>query len=339
MDEYGAETVQSLHFFYDAQSRPAFVEYNGTKYRYLQNLQGDIVEIVDGNGNLVVEYKYDVWGKPISTSGSMADTLGKQNPFRYRGYAYDEETELYYLRSRYFNPEIVRFINTDSKGPFASRGIIKNIYAYCCNNTVRRVDCDGCTDADVHVGFVYFLRHPLEGYLSGNIEEIDGHEHDAVCITGHMAIAIDDVVLSYGPDHGVSLAENLSGTPARVTVIRGEKNLQQFAYDYGYPEIWFDNTTPIQADIANTARNEILSMVKEQVFRDRDGYYNGYSSKKYSQYSAIKSNCVFFSVILGQLYGITSTELTFKTFFPCSWVEKFNSRMRKITSYNYRHKK
>lgn len=304
---------------------------------YVHNLQGDIVGIVDPAGNLVVEYRYDAWDKPLIVTGSLKTSLSELNPFRYRGYVWDEETDLYYLRSRYYNPDCSRFINTDNKGPFASHGIIKNIYTYCCNNIIRRVDCDGYTDEDVHVGFVYFLRHPLTGYLSGNIEKIDGHKHDAVCATGHMAIAIDDVVLSYGPDHRVPLAENLFGTPARVTVIRGEKNLQRFANNYKYVEIWFDNTTPIPAGIAEAAKKEILSMVNEQV--SEDGYYNGYSSKKYSEYSDLKSNCVTFSVILGQLYGITNSELTIKTFFPLAWVKKFNGRMRKLTSYDYKHRK
>ena len=89
-----------LHFFYDAQSRPAKVSYNGVIYTYIHNLQGDIVGLLDNSGTLVVEYKYDAWGKPISTTGSLAAMLGKRNPFRYRGYVYDEESSLYYLRSR-----------------------------------------------------------------------------------------------------------------------------------------------------------------------------------------------------------------------------------------------
>ena len=143
VDENGEETVQNLHFFYDAQSKPAFVEYNGTKYRYLQNLQGDIVGIVDTNGNLVVEYKYDAWGKPISTTGSMADTLGKYNPFRYRGYVYDEETELYYLRNRYYSTTLGRFINTDKLVGELSALLTSNIFVYCKNNPYCRVDSEG----------------------------------------------------------------------------------------------------------------------------------------------------------------------------------------------------
>jgi len=64
------------------------VEYDGEMYRYVHNLQGDIVGILDAPGNLVVEYKYDAWGKPISTTGDLSSTLGTLNPFRYRGHVY-----------------------------------------------------------------------------------------------------------------------------------------------------------------------------------------------------------------------------------------------------------
>ena len=78
--------------------------YNGTPYSYVKNLQGDIVAILDSTKNVVVSYVYDAWGRPISKTGSMAATLGTVQPFRYRSYVLDEETGLYYLRSRYFNP-------------------------------------------------------------------------------------------------------------------------------------------------------------------------------------------------------------------------------------------
>ena len=77
------------------------------------HLQGDVVALIDANGTQVVEYGYDVWGNPISKTGSLAATIGTLNPFRYRGYVYDEETGLYYLRSRYYNPVWRRFISSD----------------------------------------------------------------------------------------------------------------------------------------------------------------------------------------------------------------------------------
>ena len=97
--------TDTLHFYYDAQGKPAIVIYDGTAYGYLYNLQGDVVALVDGTGTKVVEYTYDAWGKPTGKMGTMASTLGTVQPFRYRGYVFDEETGNYYLRSRYYRPE------------------------------------------------------------------------------------------------------------------------------------------------------------------------------------------------------------------------------------------
>ena len=105
--------TDELHVFYDAQNRPAVVVYNGTAYAYVKSLQGDVVAILDENGNAVVSYGYDAWGAPLWCTGELAETLGKVQPFRYRGYVFDEETGLYYLRSRYYNPGWGRFVNAD----------------------------------------------------------------------------------------------------------------------------------------------------------------------------------------------------------------------------------
>ena len=69
---------------------------------------------MDTAGNAVVEYTYDAWGKLLTTTGSMAETLGVYNPLRYRGYVYDTETGFYYLQSRYYDPELSRFVNADA---------------------------------------------------------------------------------------------------------------------------------------------------------------------------------------------------------------------------------
>ena len=74
-----------MHFFYDAQNKPAVVLFNGAAYAYLYNLQGDVIALVDANGSKVVEYKYDAWGRPLSKAGTLATTLGTLQPFRYRG--------------------------------------------------------------------------------------------------------------------------------------------------------------------------------------------------------------------------------------------------------------
>ena len=138
--------TDELHFFYDAQNRPAVAVYNGTAYAYVKSLQGDIVAILDENGNTVVSYGYDAWGAPLWCTGELAETLGKVQPFRYRGYVFDEETGFYYVSSRYYDPEIGRFISPDTTDVLTATpmGLTdKNLYAYCDNNPVVRVDHGG----------------------------------------------------------------------------------------------------------------------------------------------------------------------------------------------------
>ena len=90
--------------------------YGGAAYYYVRNLQNDVVAIVDANQNVVVTYSYDPWGKVIAIGGSSADLIGDINPIRYRGYFYDTETGLYYLQSRYYDPETCRFMNNTGDG-------------------------------------------------------------------------------------------------------------------------------------------------------------------------------------------------------------------------------
>ena len=87
-------------------------------------------------------YTYDAWGNPLTTTGAMADTLGKLNPLRYRGYVYDTETGLYYLQSRYYNPETGRFINADNLVDTEDL-LGENLFAYCANNPVNHQDPSG----------------------------------------------------------------------------------------------------------------------------------------------------------------------------------------------------
>lgn len=131
-----------MHFTYDAVG-PLSVNFNGTEYFYLKNGQRDVTGLVDSTGAKVVQYTYDTWGEVWTVSGSLSSTLGKLNPFRYRSYVYDNETGLYYLNSRYYNPVWGRFINADG---FVSTGqgiSGDNMFAYCGNNPVNRYDPSG----------------------------------------------------------------------------------------------------------------------------------------------------------------------------------------------------
>ncbi len=131
-------------FSYDAAGNAVSVKFNGTEYYYLRNAQGDIVKLIDANGTPVVEYTYDTWGKKVTTTGTLAGTLGLFQPFRYRGYVYDWETGFYYLQSRYYDPMTGRFISADILLSTGQGVLGHNCYAYCLGNPVGMVDQSGC---------------------------------------------------------------------------------------------------------------------------------------------------------------------------------------------------
>lgn len=152
----------TIRYLYD-QDGMIGMEYNGTSYYYVRNLQGDVTKVIDGSGTVVVQYVYDTWGKVLSTTGSLASTVGAKNPIRYRGYYYDTETNLYYLNSRYYDPEVGRFISPDV---VAEGG---NLYTYCINDPINRSD--------------------ESGYLSKWIEDtIKGLAITAVAVTAVVAV-------------------------------------------------------------------------------------------------------------------------------------------------------
>lgn len=101
-----------------------------------------------------MEYTYDSWGKLLSTTGSMAGTIGKVNPFLYRGYYYDSETGLYYLNSRYYDAQTGRFLNADDQINSGTNIIGTDLFAYCNNNPIMMEDQNGHFAAAAAVYFI-----------------------------------------------------------------------------------------------------------------------------------------------------------------------------------------
>lgn len=134
--------TNTWYFQYDTNGTPLGFVLNGTQYFYITNQMGDVLAITDTNGDIVGNYEYDAWGKVLT-----ADTdIAKQNPIRYRGYYYDNETGYYYLQSRYYDSNICRFINADIFGEvqlsFYS-GVISNLFGYCKNSPNNYTDKAG----------------------------------------------------------------------------------------------------------------------------------------------------------------------------------------------------
>ena len=137
---------KTLCFFYDQQgNRVGMADGSNKFYYYIYNVQGDVIALADAStGKLAVTYTYDAWGKLMELKDTTANSVGTQNPFRYRGYYYDAETGLYYLQSRYYDPEVGRFINSDAfTSTDISGALSANMFAYCENRPTVGSDPTG----------------------------------------------------------------------------------------------------------------------------------------------------------------------------------------------------
>lgn len=145
----GGHVQHILIFVYDASGNPIGMSHyeNGAQrgtYVFVKNIQGDIIGIYDDEGTCLVTYTYDAWGNvTVSYSNGGASTAARYNPFRYRGYYYDTETSLYYLNSRYYDPNVGRFLNADGSVNANGDLIGFNMFAYCGNNPVMGYDPSG----------------------------------------------------------------------------------------------------------------------------------------------------------------------------------------------------
>lgn len=111
-------------------------------YYYLYNGHGDVVQIMDENGNIVNSYTYDEWGNILSK------TEGISNPIKYAGEYFDEESELYYLRARYYDPATSRMLTRDTYEGDITNPLSLNFYTYCSNNPLIYVDPSGHSAAN-----------------------------------------------------------------------------------------------------------------------------------------------------------------------------------------------
>ena len=134
-------TVQS--YFYDENGSVLGITYGGENYYFRKNFRNDVLAILNASGEVVVEYSYDPWGNILAVTGTLASTLGADNPFRYRGYYYDTESCFYYLNSRYYDAKVCRFVNADSYVSTGQGLLGHNMYAYCLNSPTNYQDSTG----------------------------------------------------------------------------------------------------------------------------------------------------------------------------------------------------
>jgi len=230
----------TVWYYYDNGGICGF-KYNNVRYYYEKNLQGDITAIYDGNGNKKAEYQYDAWGNHTITVN--IDGIAILNPFRYRGYYFDTETGMYYLNSRYYDPQTGRFINAD-KFTSTGQGFIGfNMFAYCNNSPILFIDSTGnmAITPKLNMSAVELLLIWLIG--NGNYVKFGENSTLAESLknSSHMNDIIDDCIETFKTTGQANFSGNsaFSGLPELdlwlgVRGFRYEINITEKTYTVGF---------------------------------------------------------------------------------------------------------
>ncbi len=214
-----------LIFLYDENGDIFGLTYGNDNYYYIKNAQNDVIAIADAWGNILCRYEYDAWGKVLSITGDVA-WLGQLNPIRYRSYYYDNESGYYYLQSRYYNPEIGRFINADGFAGINMDIVSYNIFAYCSNNPVNCSDYSGQGKISA---FFKGLGEKLKSYIMNPVNLYDAvtSSSSATYKTIAEAFSVESVKQSSKPN-------NIGAGTYAKEMIKTSSSLQKVSKGFEY---------------------------------------------------------------------------------------------------------
>ena len=260
------------------------MDYNGTGYfGFIKNLQGDIVSIIplDSESNVEVNMEYDAWGKPIYVQGSslaegfMMAVLMAVTNVGYRGYFYDFDTGLYYLRSRFYDPETGRFINADDTDylGYDRSPLSNNLFVYCCNNPVFISDRNGHWSKSFTVTVNFY---------------------DLNTIHEHCDITYLDGVITYGTNNGEKTApmyKKVIGTRGYILYKDSTKSYDSDTFTTVEVTVYFDLFYDFLA-------RELF--LKADFWREigRYGVFIPRKNSKYRTYRLSKVTCATFAADL-----------------------------------------
>jgi len=286
-----------MQFYYGSDGTAVSMRYNDTMYYYIKNLQGDVTALVKADGTVAANYTYNAWGKVLSIKDAngnniTADTnVALINPLRYRGYVYDDESGLYYLQSRYYDPETGRFLNADIYCDTENSVLSTNMFAYCENNAVNYIDYTGHD--------VWWLQ-----------------DNEPVCWQGHTSLLIQERkghwwYFYWGPNE-IRLIEIGTCTLNQLNKWLTTRKDRSGAYYYAD---WYDKYIKIYGNFYQSLEYiaGLLGTSFRAIKNSKDGYYRGYSAHINPAYNLVTNNCMQVStdaLLKGYFYGY---ERTYKT--------------------------
>ena len=193
---------------------------NQTLY-YQFNGHADVIGLIDEDGVLVASYYYDAFGVPTVTSGDI------ENPFRYGGYLYDEETGLYYIKSRFYDASIARFIQEDIYAGKYSDPLSLNLYTYVLNNPLRYLDPTGMIPDEIKlngqsIGYLKGMRYGIYGSIA-DLNKAYGYKRNMSVKNGVYTFTFNDIKMV------IDIKDKSLNTEHKMNV-KGDR----FAYDYPY---------------------------------------------------------------------------------------------------------
>ncbi len=238
-------TTDRLDFLYDNNGLLyGFINNKTDRYYYVRDILQNILGIVDSNGTIVVKYDYNAFGKLISITGDS--TLGNRNPFRWKGYYYDTESEMYYCKSRYYVPAWCRWLNADSYSCLNFEDINQsNLFVYCGNNPVMYGDETGhwpkwaawtlsvtaivvgvalCATGVGGVAGSILLASGAGSLIGGYVNEANGGSFTA----GYIGGAVTGALCGYGAALGASAIS--SAVSSKVITYAAYKTAEAVAY-------------------------------------------------------------------------------------------------------------
>ena len=220
---------------YDNEDGVCGIEYNGKAFYFVRNQQNDVIAITDKDGETVARYTYDAWGVCTIAEDTSEVGIAAVNPYRYRSYYYDTEIGMYYLWSRFYDPVICRFINSDDPTYIQAteKSTHHTLFAYCENSPIINTDETGFANlAPIGYGF------QIEFNVSIGTAGIEFIWYTSSSIRQGRAWYIPYVYL-YG---GFSIGSDITSIVSKITknpaLLFNPKNLTKVSFSISIFAIW-----------------------------------------------------------------------------------------------------